>query len=249
MEEYKSWKSDYHKYSGVYNFTEGKDYDSGKIEKIIKEINLVSLYKYRNGNSNDIKNLLNNQLPICTIEVFNDPFEFLYIPDINIDVVRKYSPENLSEIYDEIDKSNKEFTVCSFSQHNDNILMWSHYSNDHKGFCIEYNFEDIFSKNLFPVIYSNNLVVRKNYDISFMLRKSEDWGYESEWRIIDIAKGDGSKIYLINTPIPKAIYLGCRVDNDLKGSLKKYCKDNNVKLYESTINREKYKLEFEEIKF
>jgi Protein of unknown function (DUF2971) len=49
--------------------------------------------------------------------------------------------------------------ICSFSAVNDSILMWSHYGNNHQGFCIEYDLEkfdpgDAFLKNLYPVIYS-----------------------------------------------------------------------------------------------
>ena len=38
-------------------------------------------------------------------------------------------PENLNEI----------FGVLSLTPHTNNYLMWSHYSNSHKGFCIEFD--------------------------------------------------------------------------------------------------------------
>ncbi|WP_410901080.1 DUF2971 domain-containing protein, partial [Pseudoalteromonas sp. SIMBA_162] len=40
--------------------------------------------------------------------------------------------------------------------------MWSHYANEHKGICIEYNLDNlkgdiysIFNKRMYPVLYSN----------------------------------------------------------------------------------------------
>src|SRR5215469_9264000 len=53
--------------------------------------------------------------------------------------------------------------VCSFSAVNDSILMWSHYGRNHQGFCVEYDLskfdpQDAFLKNLYPVIYSYQLV-------------------------------------------------------------------------------------------
>ncbi len=42
------------------------------------------------------------------------------------------------------------------------MLMWSHYSEDHRGFCIEYDLEALneqhpFRRSLFPIIYSQRL--------------------------------------------------------------------------------------------
>ncbi|WP_349393654.1 DUF2971 domain-containing protein, partial [Clostridium perfringens] len=49
--------------------------------------------------------------------------------------------------------------ICSFSECKDNILMWSHYSNCHKGFCIEYDFSKLIKSRalVLPVIYSKNV--------------------------------------------------------------------------------------------
>lgn len=48
--------------------------------------------------------------------------------------------------------------VASFTEVSDSILMWGHYSDAHKGFCIEYDFsrgDEIYIKYIFPIIYSN----------------------------------------------------------------------------------------------
>lgn len=243
------WKLDYYRYSSV--FADGtNNYDGKSLRALIKNMKISHLYKFRSGNLNDIINLNNNQLPICSIKAFNDPFEFLYLPNINKELFEKYDKDSLMNIYEAIDTLNDEFKVCSFSQYKENILMWSHYANYHKGFCIEYEIEEILRKNpnLFPVMYSNEIIDKKENDMRYMLRKSLDWQYECEWRIIDINYEKSSLYSLVEMPRPVSIYLGCKIEEGLKGYLINYCKNNNIKVYNSTINRERYELNFNEIK-
>ena len=83
--------------------------------------------------------------------------------------------------------------VFCLSECNDSILMWSHYTNNHKGFCIEfarspqnelgdydrtrkvkYRFQYPFITPLDP----------KAYDLRFY-RKAAAWKYEKEWRLLN----------------------------------------------------------------
>lgn len=244
------WKLDYYKYLNVSGDDSEGNYDLKSMRKLIKDMNISYLYKFRSGNLNDIINLSNNQLPICSIKAFNDPFEFLYLTNIDEGLFKEYDENLLMSIYEDIDKQNEKFKVCSFSQYKDNILMWSHYANYHKGFCIEYAFEDVSRKNpnLFPVMYSNEIIDRKENDMRYMLRKSLDWQYEYEWRVIDVNYEKNSLYSLVEMPRPVSIYLGCKIEEGLKGYLMNYCKNNNIKVYSSTINRERYELNFNEMK-
>lgn len=57
----------------------------------------------------------------------------------------------------------KKIYLSCFSETNKSILMWSHYSNNHEGFCLEYNFKKLGINNylnrfLFPVNYTNNIL-------------------------------------------------------------------------------------------
>lgn len=52
--------------------------------------------------------------------------------------------------------------LCSFSQTNSSIVLWTHYANNHEGFCVEYNLatldiDDDRRRCLFPIIYSDKL--------------------------------------------------------------------------------------------
>lgn len=72
------------------------------------------------------------------------------------------------------------------------MLMWSHYSDEHRGMIEKYN--------CFPVIYSNKMPQRMTLDINnkkelneSILTKSKDWEYEAEWRVIDIDGDNAGK--------------------------------------------------------
>lgn len=48
--------------------------------------------------------------------------------------------------------------VVCLSEVYDSMLMWSHYAQNHTGYCIEYDFEenDMFYRHLYPVIYTKD---------------------------------------------------------------------------------------------
>ena len=233
----------------IYNLNEINDYNS--IEKAINLMGYISndkLYKYRSVNLNSILNLNNNILPFCSASTLNDPFEcgsiFNDIP-INIGTYNK--------VIDDFEKDFKEtWHICSLSEKNDDILMWSHYADEHKGFCIEYSFMEIhneFKLLCLPVKYQNKLpkisiTNSKSYEAIFT--KAKQWSYEYEWRI---AKNysNANKILTINMPKPKAIYLGCRIEENLKNYLVDFCSTNGIEIYQGIKNRTEYKIDFKKI--
>ncbi len=55
------------------------------------------------------------------------------------------------------------FYICCFSTNYKNILMWSHYANGHKGFCLIFNYS----------LFNNRVYLKINgADISFVNRKN-----------------------------------------------------------------------------
>ena len=93
---------------------------------------------------------------------------------------------------------NKRGVTC-FSERNDDLLMWSHYGGQYKGFCLEFDtahtpFEKIkkvkYSKEL-PSIDLAPLLVSDNYEqvLELFSVKAEAWRYEDEWRAIHAEAG------------------------------------------------------------
>lgn len=90
--------------------------------------------------------------------------------------------------------------VISFSSKKLNFLMWSHYADSHRGFCIEYDTGAMDTSSLlrrlaFPVIYTQKLRKLSKYLLKggssnnlwlfyASMIKLDHWSYESEWRII-----------------------------------------------------------------
>ena len=174
-----------------------------------------------------------------------------------MEVVNKVSSDTFSPFSSIV----KESTVVScFSELNDSIVMWSHYANHHKGFCLEYDFSELSETNkisriIYPVIYQKEVLNVTEYmktrsektSIFFGIRaaitKSIEWEYEKEWRII-LPFGLSVKQMEIQVPLPKAIYVGSKIDSNDKILLKKYSDDNNIALYQSYMNENKFKIEF-----
>ena len=160
-----------------------------------------------------------------------------------------------NQAYSFISIIKREIMLSSFSERKDSILMWSHYSDKHKGICIEYDFsaEPYILSFLEPINYSNKLIsLSKAFgkkDFSELVRiaaitKAKDWKYEKEWRIVFPNKSSGH----FKVPLPKAIYLGARFQendeekNGLIERLTKKCNNFSIPLIEMKIHESQYKI-------
>ena len=96
--------------------------------------------------------------------------------------------------------------ISCFGSSFDSILMWSHYSNKHKGACIEFEIDDQNFEKVFyykkPVLFkltdaisvicghefANKIIDTNNPEFHFLLdpilAKSEIWHYEGETRCV-----------------------------------------------------------------
>jgi hypothetical protein len=119
-------------------------------------------------------------------------------------------------------KFQKEFSerygILCFAEKIDNLLMWAHYADSHKGFALEFDPTDsFFSPQEFgQVKYEKSRpdVDDKDYT-KILLRKSEDWKYEDEWRLIkDLqSRGQDPNRYFLPFPVMalRGVYLGYRL--------------------------------------
>ena len=166
--------------------------------------------KIKDKNERKFQALEDNMLWMPTYNHLNDPFEFkaLYL--------NKQSLDNYGWEVPELERFLKDikelFLLASFSQNlTDNIPMWAHYANDHKGFCVEYRIVD--PKYLYPISYEAERVaiassITKlipkflNYDKTkisetdpelrlyfniiyhMTIMKHKSWEYEKEYRAI-----------------------------------------------------------------
>lgn len=187
---------------------------------------------------------------------------------LNIDPMLKMfiKDDKMLEIASTLKNSGEAIGICSLSTKRDNKVMWSLYSNEYNGCCIEYevpNNDDI-RYNLCPVIYkkySNNNFVKKmvEFALANSLRhfsggnlnqgigtlnelfctKDSDWSYQDEWRLLG---NPGQKITLLKT---KAVYLGFKTSKYKIQKIKRFAKQNhyNVYLMKKPIGSNKIKYE------
>ena len=105
------------------------------------------------------------------------------------------------------DASIKSHGIFSLSAVNNDILMWSHYADAHRGICIEFtgdSFRDDHCHSFipFPVQYQSEFpaidmykygdpreLVRKS-----VLTKAEQWAYEQEYRVLDMERSGRREI-------------------------------------------------------
>jgi IS5 family transposase len=99
----------------------------------------------------------------------------------------------------ELRKTHETGVLCLSSKF-DSPLMWSHYANQHRGVCVEYDVSMLESEALHRVVYDesrevrasqirdwvlhNNHAARKAIDTACLLTKAREWAYEGEWRLL-----------------------------------------------------------------
>ena len=173
--------------------------------------------------------------------------EIMY-KDINIDmgIMDGFLDENQQFFYDYYVKNRIKFKVSCLSEIHDSILMWSHYANQHQGFCIGYDTSEIeekIKKQLFPVFYHETFFplinVEKTDKKLNLLIKYKDWRYEREWRLISDEKFLPLK--------PSKIYLGVKFNDEYLDYFKDIAREKNWKLYKMEMNYSEYALKAKEI--
>lgn len=140
----------------------------------------------------------------------------------------------------------KSFSVLSLSAAVNNKLLWSHYSNSHKGFVIEYDFaslpySDLRRRFCFPVFYTTKLrdatryiaklgkPVNSLFGHYMCLIKQNDWAYEKEWRIVH-AIGPEHANFEMSMPKPAAVLLGSQVSSSDEETMRQLCKNRSIPL-------------------
>jgi hypothetical protein len=151
--------------------------------------------------------------------------------------------------------------VCSFSATQFSIIMWSHYSNHHRGFCIEYDTaslpsEHLFASMLYPVIYSERLFDGTNYYLAAIrnqktfnilfpalaaLYKSPEWSYEKEWRLV-IPANLVPEASPWGVPTPKSVYLGSRMPEEDKQPILEICRRKGIDVHQMYLADDSFRL-------
>lgn len=140
------------------------------------------------------------------------------------------------------------YRVLALTIKKDSVVMWTHYAVQFDGICIEFEDRGSFTDAV-PVTYTDYLLDSRICGDSFdrvaynsLRRKSSEWSYEDEYRIISkTAVGGEDKEYLELLPGElKCVYIGYRVDNKLKLYLNQLCNDKKIETKVMFVNPYKY---------
>lgn len=158
------------------------------------------------------------------------------------------------------DAFRKGYGVLCFAENATSVLMWSHYANNHKGFCIEYDFgkldpSDLRRRLCYPVFYRKKFTDATRYlsklniaeynnlfGVFMSLIKSDEWAYEEEWRIVSPI-GPSAVNCEFDMPVPSSIILGAHVEPDDEAWMRSYCRNNGVELKRIVKRHNEFRLD------
>lgn len=160
---------------------------------------------------------------------------------------------------DQIVERFKEFGVACFTAIRNHALMWSHYANSHKGYCVEYSVREMtlatsndgfFSSyhvqyiSKLPTLCLSEALFAPHQTLGRMLAtKSAEWAYEQEWRLVHLEK----KATLVDMPIGieiSGLIAGLKASDELLSVLIKKAKELGVPAYK-TRHLHGYELDME----
>ena len=139
--------------------------------------------------------------------------------------------------------------VFCVSTRRDDILMWSHYADSHKGICLEFDGMSPLMAHAQKVNYSlkrdpinpyaddNMIAMEKS-----MLTKSEHWAYEAEWRLFRYKEDLGAAQF--RPANLTGIILGALAPRDTLGAVKKWAaqRASPLAIYRATISSQNFEL-------
>lgn len=224
------------------------------------------VYKYRGGAFNrDLNSLKNDTFWASSTSQLNDPCEGL----INLEDFKQQLNHFKNILYQRSDKlslieqilqniidmKDTKLGIFSLSRTYSDELLWAHYADSHKGFCIEYDLEKLLSRQNpkhrhFDVQYSNNI---PNLDFSQLLDqtnpdilikkmlgyKSQRWEYEQELRIITESQG----INIYDYRAVKAIYFGLKTSKSAISKTMKTLQGRKIKYFQMHLKSNSFQFE------
>jgi Protein of unknown function (DUF2971) len=163
--------------------------------------------------------------------------------------------------------------VFCVSEVKDNLLMWSHYSNEHTGVVFEFRVlpeqdnplcaaKSVQYCNVPPAFFSEGewlddfFGVRELDTTNFYFRyayvKSEIWAYEKEWRVWDLKasaeQGNLCSSYPLRPNEIGAVYLGCRINPAIRATIMRLLSIHpNAKAFQARKAPDAFRLDFDPI--
>lgn len=212
-------------------------YKAQKVLEMVEQGSLpATLYCYKPVNEYTLDIFNSGTFWFSSPIGFNDPFDCKVYPctESTVERVKKQLERNGETFTEEsvrnlvtdeavkkaVDKVMNDKGILCLTPHPDNILMWSHYADNHKGICLELDVRACPEFFVYPVkvAYATeyptfNLGEDTN---SIYATKYKDWAYEDEIRILKdrVGKHEFALLCL------KSVIFGCCADEETKQKVK-----------------------------
>lgn len=248
-------------------------------EKLIKAIEVGGipryLYKYTSA-ENCLKILREKTLYFPNYKEFNDPFECKSIIDTQvtdeqwyrflteslhqskeraiewIEFVRE-NPNGLGEQFvKELLSTDYHFGLLCLSSNYDNLLLWAHYAQKHKGCCVKLDLmadPELF-KAIRKVEYDDrypvcNYIHNPEASLDVLFHKSKVWEYECEYRVVSFEQAG---VLSVSPAAIRAVYLGCRIGEEDRETIIKAIGLSRTDIYQASTNPVAYGLDFDRVR-
>lgn len=146
--------------------------------------------------------------------------------------------------------------VCCFSASNNEILMWSHYADSHKGFCLGFKTNTEPFSGALKVAYKADVpainpvsILLGNVESALhlmTLTKHISWRYEKEWRLLHM---EADKVYGYSAGILESIYFGVLMPESQQIVIGKLLGGTGTKYYRMVRDSTKFSVRPEPITF
>lgn len=185
----------------------------------------------RGEDRTDIRNMILSEVP--------------HLIEEGIQIVKKSSYKEIKNVWSEL---MPKFRILCLSSVRDNLLMWSHYADSHKGAVLELQcLKDSAWLRAQPVTYqaapptwasidewAKILTGQQTLDLEnavtkYTCTKGLDWAYEKEWRVIDFARQGEKGGFSYDRFDPRelrSVYLGCDVSEKDKADITSLIRDD-----------------------
>jgi hypothetical protein len=135
-------------------------------------------------------------------------------------------------------------------------LMWSHYAEEHKGICIEYDVSlsvcdpprmvdyegdrGIFVSDIIRFVFEGAVAAKEKIEQKYFYMKASQWKYEEEWRYVQNRQGRFCAPFNIT-----GIYFGMRCERSVASSIVRLMRESmpEINFYRISPNRNSFKLE------
>ena len=137
----------------------------------------------------------------------------------------------------------------------DDVLMWAHYADSHKGICLEFDgYSSLMAEaqqvnyvkirpSINPYLSDDHVVMMEKA----LLTKAEQWKYEAEWRLI---RTEGPGAVPFQPAHLTGIIIGTSAPTSLVEAAKGWCqqRDTATTLHRAVVDSKKFQLNIVPVK-